>query len=84
MFSFVVTDKLRMHFDETVENIKKFMINRKIPLNLQNRVNAYFEYEWANLKGLNEKKVRKFYFIYFFWIDLILYGALPLTLALGR
>jgi hypothetical protein len=46
-----------MHFDRTVDNVKNFMINRKIPDVLQGRVKSYFEYEWNHLRGLNERVI---------------------------
>jgi hypothetical protein len=56
-FVFEISDKLRNEFDRKVDDLNMFMKNRKIPLEIKNRVLAYLEYSWKHLRGLDEAHV---------------------------
>jgi hypothetical protein len=50
-------DASRLEFQRKIEMIKKFMHYRKLPPYLQDRILAFYDYQWAVLKGADEQKV---------------------------
>lgn len=50
-------DASRLEFQRKIEMVKKFMHYRKLPTYLQDRILAYYDYQWTVLKGADEQKV---------------------------
>lgn len=50
-------DASRLDFQRKIEMIKKFMNHRQLPSNLQDRILAFYDYQWTVLKGADEQKV---------------------------
>ena len=51
-------DASRLEFQRKIEKVKKFMHYRKLPAYLQDRILAFYDYQWTVLKGADEQKVR--------------------------
>ncbi len=47
-------DAPRLNFQRKMEMIKKYMRYRNLPRGLQDRVLAFYDYQWAQLKGADE------------------------------
>ncbi|KAL0491693.1 cyclic nucleotide gated channel alpha [Acrasis kona] len=47
-------DPIATEFQERYDDIKDFLKMRKIPMDLNSRVNDYYEYLWRSRKGLDE------------------------------
>jgi hypothetical protein len=49
-------DAPRLNFQRKMEMIKKYMRYRNLPKALQDRVLAFYDYQWAMLKGVDESE----------------------------
>ena len=50
-------DASRLEFQRKIEMIKKFMQYKNLPSYLQDRILAFYDYQWTVLKGADEQKV---------------------------
>jgi len=49
-------DAPRLNYQRKMEMIKKYMRYRNLPKGLQDRVLAFYDYQWAKLKGADEQE----------------------------
>lgn len=56
-------DASRLNFQRKMELIKKFMGYRKLPSDLQERILAFYDYQWAVLKGADEERVSEYEYL---------------------
>jgi len=50
-------DAPRLNFQRKMEMINKYMSHRHLPKGLKDRVLAFYDYQWAMLKGANEAEI---------------------------
>lgn len=49
-------DAARTNFQLKMDALKMYMLYRRLPLKLQNRITSFYDYQWDLLKGANEQE----------------------------